>query len=209
MVTSSTPQDQPKAKLEAAKLGRATGDDAHVSDVRIINRALYRYNEAGYLDATMVPQLYMVYLPKPDGTQDPAWQLTAGRFGVEDFVWHPRSNFILYTSVHEDEPLFEEHGHNTLYGIAVTTGPTHPKEVPATAFTDELKIQARGLVLSPDGDHLAFHAEPFEDKPASHTPGDLMVLDLTWKKDLPTAKADPTQPHLRQRLRDGRRRGRR
>ena len=55
LVTSSTPQDQAKSRLEAAKRARATGDEAHVSDIHIINRASWRFNGAGYLDPTMVP----------------------------------------------------------------------------------------------------------------------------------------------------------
>jgi dipeptidyl aminopeptidase/acylaminoacyl peptidase len=67
VVVSSTPQDQDKAKLETAAKARATGDDAHVSDVRIIDRNDYRMNGEGYVDSTVVPQLYLVYLPKADG----------------------------------------------------------------------------------------------------------------------------------------------
>src|SRR6202034_4597334 len=72
-VASTTPQDTETAKLEAAARARATGDDAHVSDVRIVDREIYRMNGEGNLDPTLVPQLYLVYLPKADGTQPAPW----------------------------------------------------------------------------------------------------------------------------------------
>jgi dipeptidyl aminopeptidase/acylaminoacyl peptidase len=188
-VLASTPQDQAVAKLEATKLARATGDDAHVSDIKIINRASYRFNGEGYTDPTFVPQLYMLYLPKADGTQDPAWQLTAGRFGVQDYVWADKAGWILYTSTHTDEPVYEELPHNSLYGIAITTG-AHPRDTPPTGFTDDLKLEARGLALSPDGKHLAFHASD-EKQAISHQQTDLFMQDLTWDAGMPAASAAP------------------
>jgi dipeptidyl aminopeptidase/acylaminoacyl peptidase len=192
-VLSSTPQDQAAAKAEAAKLARATGDDAHVSDIKIINRSSYRFNGEGYTDPSFVPQLYMVYLPKADGTQDPAWQLTAGRFGVQDYVWaeHPSKNsgWILYSSTHEDEPVYEALPHNAVYGIAVPTR-VHPKEMPTAGFVDELKLEARGLSLSPDGKHLAFHASD-EKVAISHQQTDLFVQDISWEGGKPAVTGVP------------------
>ena len=190
VVTSSTPQDPAKAKSEAAQKARATGDEAHISDVRIINRATWRFNGEGYLDSTMVPQAYLISLPKPDGTQDAPWQLTGGRFGVQDILWSPKSDWILYTSSHVDEPIFEEHPHDTLYGIALpAAGTAHPAGLPPVTFTQDFTVEARGLALAPDGTHIAFHAEAIPDKPMSHQEGDLWVMDLNWSGSAPSASA--------------------
>ena len=182
-VTSSTPQDQAKTRLEATQKARATGDDAHVSDVRIVNRAIYRFNGEGNLDPTNVPQLYMVFLPRADGTQDAPWQLTSGRYGVEDSLWS-KSGWIFFTKSEIDEPIFEEHPHNTLFAFQPVTGPTHPKELPTYAFKQVMTHEVRGLALSPDANHLAFHAD-VEGKPMSHEDSDLWVLDLDWANNTP------------------------
>jgi dipeptidyl aminopeptidase/acylaminoacyl peptidase len=192
-VVSSTPKDQAAAKLEAARLARATGDDAHVSDVKVISRASYRFNGEGLLDASVVPQLYMVYLPKADGTQDAPWQLTGGRFGVQEYVWakHPSKNegWVFYTSTHVEEPVYEELPHDAVYGIAVTTG-THGKEMPTAEFTDQLKLEARGIAVSPDGGKMAFHAS--EEKQAiSHQQEDLFVQALDWASGKPVVAGAP------------------
>jgi dipeptidyl aminopeptidase/acylaminoacyl peptidase len=193
-VVSQTPQDPEAAKLDAARKARATGDDAHVSDVRIVNREIYRMNGEGNLDSTLVPQLYLVYPLKADGTQPAPWQLTGGRFGVQEYVWSPASHWIFYTSQHEEEPYYDAVEHNSIYGIAVETGEDHPKGLPATGFTSDLKIAARGLSVSHDGKRIAFHAAEFPlppAKPVSHQQTDLMVLDLGWSEGKPGAGGAP------------------
>jgi dipeptidyl aminopeptidase/acylaminoacyl peptidase len=191
LVTSSTPQDQTAAKAEAAKKSHLTGDDAHVSDIKIIDRATWRSNGEGYLDPTFVSQLYLVYLPKPDGTQAPAWQLTSGRFGVQDPLWSPDSKWIFYTQSRVDESIYEEKPHNAIYGIKVTTGTEHPKDTPVVSFSDELKLSARGLALSPDGHHFAFHASGPEPKPMTHKQDDLWVMDLMGSGDMAPTAGEP------------------
>ena len=125
-VLSATPQDQPKAKLDAAIKARATGDAAHVSDVKIINRAIWRSNGEGYLDPSFVSQLYLVYLPKPDGTQDAPWQLTEGRFGIEDYLWRKGTTWLLFSSSHTEEPIYEEFPHNSVSALNLGDLTTHP-----------------------------------------------------------------------------------
>jgi dipeptidyl aminopeptidase/acylaminoacyl peptidase len=191
LVTSSTPQDQAAAKAEAAKKSHLTGDDAHISDIKIIDRAIWRSNGEGYLDPTFVSQAYLVYLPKADGTQAAPWQLTGGRFGVQDAVWSPDSKWIFFLQSRVDESIYEEKPHNAIYGIKVTTGEEHSKDLPAIAFTDDLKINARGLSLSPDGQHFAFHAAGPEPKPMTHKQDDLWVMDLKWSGDSAPTASDP------------------
>ncbi len=194
VVESGTPQDQAKAKLETAQRGRATGDAAHVSDVRIIDRSSYRFNGEGYLDPTFVPQLYLISLPKADGSQDPPYQLTGGRYGVSDYVWSANKNWIFYTSSHEDESVYDVEPHNSIYGFSVPAAGSHSKDMPATAFTADLKLRASGLAISPDGNHFAFHAEekPLTAKEGvSHQQADLWRMDLLWNGASPSASGSP------------------
>jgi dipeptidyl aminopeptidase/acylaminoacyl peptidase len=186
-VESSTPRDQAKTKLDAAIKARSTGDAAHVSDVRIINQAFYRFNGEGYLDPDNVPQIYLVYLPKPDGTQDSPWQITGGRFGVQDYLWTTgpgQQPWIFYTSTHEEEPVYDALPHNALYGFPVPTGSTHPKEQPVTAFVQPLQLEARGIAVSADAMQFAFHSSD-EKEPISHQQTDLFVASIAWNAGKP------------------------
>ena len=189
VVSSSTPQDQAAARATTAKLGRATGDDAHVSDVKVINRSNYRSNGAGYLNPENVGQLYMIYLPKADGTQDPAWQLTGGRFSAGEPLL-TSNGWLFFTSTHIDEPIYEESPHNTLYGFKLPTG-AHPRDLPTVTFTHDMGIGARGIALSPDNQHLAFRASTESKIPATHKQTDLWTVDMAWSGDTPSITAAP------------------
>ena len=199
LVTSNTPGDQAKAKAEAARVARSTGDAAHVSDVRLIDRATYRFNGEGYLNPDLVPQLYLISLPAPDGTQQPARQLTEGRYGVGDAVVNAAKGWVFYTTVHEDEPIYDREPHNSLYGFALPSPDMHTpekpaKDMPATGFTADLTLRAGGLALSPDGNHFAFHAEqaPAGAKEgASHQQSDLWTLALSWNGNVPALVSAP------------------
>ncbi len=176
VVVSETPKDQDEAKREAARIARSTGDDAHVTDVRIIDREVYRLNGAGYLDATEAEQLYWIPLPKADGTQAGAWQLTGGRFGVDEFAWAPDGKRIYYTQEREEESYYDEFDHNSIYGISVEG---ERKGLAKTEFTADLKIAANGIAVSHDGKRIAFHAAENPEKPVSHQQGDLWVMELS------------------------------
>jgi dipeptidyl aminopeptidase/acylaminoacyl peptidase len=196
-VTSLTPRDPEKAKHDAMVKARETGDAAHVSDVRIIDQPTYRMNGEGYLDPNLVPQVYLLSMPKADGSQEPAWQVTGGRFGVEDLLWHPaqgkQPSWIFFTSTREDAPYFDAVPHNTLYGVELPN--SRSREIPAATFTHEFAtLEAHGLSISPDGDHVAFHAEALPlppAKPVSHQQSDLFVLDLSWSHGHPSVTGLP------------------
>ena len=175
VVMSETAKDQDAAKREAARVARSTGDDAHVSDVRVINREVYRFNGAGYVDATTAAQIYLISLPKPDGTQAAAWQLTGGRFGVDEFTWAPDGKRVYYTQEREEESYYDAFEHNSIYGISVEGD---AKGLAKTEFTADLKIAAHGISVSRDGKRIAFHAAENPEKPVSHQQDDLWVMEL-------------------------------
>jgi dipeptidyl aminopeptidase/acylaminoacyl peptidase len=175
VVASETPKDQEAAKREAARIARSTGDDAHVSDVRIIDREVYRLNGAGYLDDTVAPQVYLIALPKADGSQAAARQLTGGRFGVEEFTWAPDGKRVYYTEEREEESYYDAFEHNSIYGISVEGD---AKGLAKTEFTADLTIAAHEISVSRDGKRIAFHASENPEKPVSHQQGDLWVMEL-------------------------------
>ncbi len=127
----------------------------------------------------------MIFLPKADGTQHPAWQLTGGRFAVEDYLWS-NSGWIFLTKSPVEETIFEEFPKNTIYAFKPSTEASHPKDIPTASFTKELDLDARGIALSPDAHHLAFHASATTPKAISHAESDLWTLDIDWTGDTPS-----------------------
>ncbi len=202
-VLSATLRD-PADKLKAAVKARSTGDDAHISDVRIIDRAVYRANGEGYLDPTYVPQLYDIELPVGDQPQPPPLLLTNRRFGISEYTW-ANSSWIVYTADLVDEPIYEAIPHNGLYAFDPKTGKAKTPlklgddPLPIVTITEKLPYEMRGISLSQTPPlpskfpaHLAFHAdEPPPPGGATHQQTNLFTLDLDWSSGNPVLKGAP------------------
>jgi dipeptidyl aminopeptidase/acylaminoacyl peptidase len=169
-------------KKEGAKEGtkEETKEAEHKSDVRIITKAIYRFNGQGYIDTKMASQLYLFSTVQIGSKPVTPWQVTAGRFDVDAFVWHPSSNSVYYTSEHVDEPYYEL-SHNEIYKIDLPTDDAVKDEktsAPLSLLVAKLAFEASGVAISPDGKRLAFHAGENLPKPRSHQQTDLFVMDL-------------------------------
>ncbi|MEI9979280.1 MAG: S9 family peptidase [Edaphobacter sp.] len=171
---------EPKKDAEEKKEGAKVAEE-HKSDVRIITKAVYRMNGAGFLDTKDVSQLYLFYVAKMGAKPVTPWQVTAGRFGVSDVVWSPSSNDIYYTAEHTDEPYYDL-PHNEIYMVSTPADAATKGEKdapPMSTLVAKLTLGASGLTISPDGKKLAFHGDdqPLA-KPRSHQQPDMFVLDL-------------------------------
>ncbi len=188
-VVSETPiVPEPKAgkKDEAKSEGKTEAKaEEHKSDVRIITKAVYRNNGTGYLDTKDASQLYLFYTAKIGAKPVTPWQVTAGRFPVGEFAWHPSSNDIYYTSEHVDEPYYDL-PHNEIYMVALPEDGAKKDEKappPLSTLVAKLTFDASGLAISPDGKRIAFHGEdqPLA-KPRSHQQADMFVMDIDATK---------------------------
>ena len=114
------------------------------------------------------------------------WQMTAGRFSVSDFAWHPSSSYIYYTSEHVGRAVLRPAAQRDLrvWILRGRSGEWGEDATPSSVLVAKLTFDASGLAISPDGKHVAFHGEdqPLA-KPRSHQQGDMFVVDI-----------DPSQP---------------
>jgi dipeptidyl aminopeptidase/acylaminoacyl peptidase len=159
-------------------------DEDHKSDVRIITKAVYRANDEGYIDAKVATQLFLYSIPMPGQPVAPPAQLTADRFGIEEYVWDPSGKRIYYSSQHSDEPYYELY-RNEIYQVssAPASDGKMPGKQPGTLLA-KFSIEVGSLSVSPDGKRLALQAEDQpRDKPRSYQQSDLFILDI-----------DPAQP---------------
>jgi dipeptidyl aminopeptidase/acylaminoacyl peptidase len=181
----------PEPKSEKSEKKDAAKTEEHKSDVRIITKAVYRNNGSGYLDTKEVEQLYLFKVAEAGSKPVTARQMTAGRFSVDGFVWHPSSNQIYYTSEHVDEPYFDL-PHNEIYMVDVSSDGAADggKTPPSSALVAKLTFDATGLAISPNGKRVAFHGDEQPlTKPRSHQQADLFVMDID-----PTQSAPATTP---------------
>jgi dipeptidyl aminopeptidase/acylaminoacyl peptidase len=153
---SPTPADAKKA------------EEPRESDVRVITRAVYRFNGAGYTDTKHPGHVWVVNAPGTSDEKVTPKQLTSGRYAEDSPTWARDSSRIYFTSDRMDEPYYELPS-TTIYSIAVTGG--EPTKI--TSFD----MDAGAFAVSPDGKRFAFIGS--ESQPInSYTQPDLWVMDI-------------------------------
>ncbi|HKS11245.1 MAG TPA: S9 family peptidase [Pyrinomonadaceae bacterium] len=139
------------------------------SDVRVINRAVYRQNGAGYLDFKHPNHVWIVTAPKTGDEKVTPKQLTSGRYDDGGAFWSKDSSRLYFVSDHTDEPYYELPSTDM---FSVSIDGSEP-----TKFTT-IDMGAGAFTLSPDGKQLAFVGSVREPV-RSYTQPDLWVMDMT------------------------------
>ena len=171
---SATPEELAKAAKSAAPPAPSASPAAsptppeRESDVRVINRAVYRANGAGYLDFKHPQHLWVITAPKTGDEKVTPKQLTSGRFDQGGAFWAKDSSRLYYDTDYTDEPYYEL-PRTDLFSVAVTGG----ESTKLTTFD----MGAGGFTLSPDGKQIAFIASVSQPV-RSYTQPDLWVMDL-------------------------------
>ncbi|HYC91961.1 MAG TPA: S9 family peptidase [Thermoanaerobaculia bacterium] len=161
---------RPTEAATAPKPPAAVPDESdRESDVRTITRAVYRIDNAGYLDDEHLSHIWVVDAPAMADEPVAARQLTDGKYEENDPIWSRDGARIYYTSTRIDEPYYEL-PQSDLFAVAASGG--EPEKLAA------LEFDIGQASLSPDGRTLAFVAEV--SKPVrSYIQPDLWVLELT------------------------------
>jgi dipeptidyl aminopeptidase/acylaminoacyl peptidase len=138
------------------------------SDVRVINRAVYRANGAGYLDFKHPNHLWVITAPKTGDEKVTPKQLTNGHFDDGSAFWAKDSTRIYFDTDYTDEPYYEL-PRTDIYSVAVTGG----ERVHLTTFD----LGTGGFTISPDGKQIAFIASATQPV-RSYSQPDLWVMPL-------------------------------
>ncbi len=117
------------------------------SDVRVINRAVYRANGAGYLDFKHPQHIWVVTAPKTGDERITPKQLTKGHFDDGSAIWAKDSSRIYFETDYTDEPYYEL-PRTDLYTLPISGG--EPAKL--TSFD----MGAGAFTVSPDGKQVAF-----------------------------------------------------
>lgn len=157
----------PPAPTAAASPARKP-EEKRESDVRVITRAVYRSNGAGYLDTKHPQHIWVVAAPRNPEEKVTPRQLTTGRFDDENVTWAKDSSRIYYVAELLDEPYYET-PQTDIFSISVSGG--------GRVKLTSVDMNTGGFALSPNGKQIAFIAQT--SKPInSYTQPDLWVLDL-------------------------------
>jgi dipeptidyl aminopeptidase/acylaminoacyl peptidase len=150
-------------------------DSEHVSDVRVITRAVYRQDNEGYIDPKHPTHIWIVTAPRSAEEKVKPRQLTTGRFDEDNAIWSKDGSQIYFTSSRIDEPYYEL-PRTDLYSVPAAGG--KPLKITTIDLNTQFGPGGGALSLSPDGKQVAFVAatnQPIN----SYTEPDLWVLDLT------------------------------
>jgi dipeptidyl aminopeptidase/acylaminoacyl peptidase len=151
-----------------ANMQAAGADGEHESDVRVITRAVYRSNGAGYLDPKHRQHIWVLRAPRSADERATPKQLTTGRFDEGNVVWSRDGSRLYFATTHIDEPYYELPKTDIYFVTTAGGGPT---------LITSFDMGAGEFSLSPDGKRIAFTAST--SKPInSYTEPDLWVLEL-------------------------------
>jgi dipeptidyl aminopeptidase/acylaminoacyl peptidase len=121
-------------------------DGEEKSDVRVITKAVYRFNGTGYLEPDRPVHIWTVEVPKMPGEAQKAKQVTSGQFSEGDVVWSRDGSQIYFTSRRVVETYYET-PHTDLYVVKAAGG--------EAAKIAGLEGAIQQMALSPDGTRMA------------------------------------------------------
>lgn len=140
----------------------------HVSDVRVIVKATYRSNGAGYPNTKFHAHIWTVTLPATPGEKPKPRQITQGNFDEGNISWSPDGSRLYFVGRRVAEAYYEPQ-HTDLYSIALDGS----DEKMVLSFAGGM----RDYTFSNDGKRIAFGGTPSPQPVQSYTQPDLFVMN--------------------------------
>ncbi len=156
----------------------AGGEPEHESDVRVITRAIYRFNGTGYTDPKHHQHIWIMDLPSSSEVKSTPRQLTTGNFDEHEPLFTLDGKDILYHTNRVPEPYYEL-PKSEIMTIPVGGGTA---QLLTTVHLGGLLGGIGEMSLSPDGSRLAF-VGAVQQPVRSYSQPDMWVLDLKAKSE--------------------------
>jgi len=144
-------------------------ESEHESDVHVINRAVYRDNDEGYLDPKRHNHIWVLHVPATSDELAKPKQLTKGEFDEAEPFWGHDGSRIYFITRRIDEPYYE------LPTTDIYSVPSAGGDLQKLAT---IPMGVGDVALSPDGRRLAFHGAVTEPV-RSYSQPDVWVMDVT------------------------------
>jgi dipeptidyl aminopeptidase/acylaminoacyl peptidase len=143
------------------------GEEERESDVRVITRAVYRFNGAGYNDLSRLNHVWAVDVPAPGAALPVPRQLTRGEFSEDAPAWSRDGSLIYFSSNRVKEPYYEM-PNDDVWCVPARGGEVRP--------VVDVNGPVNEFSASPDGGRIAFSGFLNPEKRRSHDEADLFVL---------------------------------
>jgi dipeptidyl aminopeptidase/acylaminoacyl peptidase len=141
-----------------------------VSDVRVITKAVYRFNGAGYLNPKVHTHIWTVSAAAVSGDKPKPRQITKGNFDEGNMSWSPDGSRIYFVANRVAEPYYGE-PRTDLYSVDREGG----DERLVVSFDGGM----RDFSFSSDGKRIAFGGAQTNKPLQSYTQPDLFVMSNT------------------------------
>jgi dipeptidyl aminopeptidase/acylaminoacyl peptidase len=171
---------KPEATKDSAEPKQPEPESERESDVHVISRAVYRSNDAGYLDPRRHEHIWIIEVPTTSDELTKPLQLTSGDFEERELVWSRDNSRIYFLTERIDEPYYELPT-TDIYSVSPRGG--SPEKVTT------VPIGIYNLALSPDGRKFAFHGSVSQPV-RSYSQPDLWVMDLALNAQPKNLTAD-------------------
>ena len=154
------------------------GEPEHESDVKVITRAIYRFNGTGYTDPTRHQHIWISDVPASSDSKSTPKQLTTGNYDEQEPSFTADGKNILYHTNRDPEPYYNL-PKSEIMSIATTGG---TPQMLSTVHLGGLLGGIGEMSLSPDGKWLAFVGSA-QQPVRSYMEPDMWVLDITQKSE--------------------------
>ena len=155
--------------------------DEKKSDVRVITRAIFRFNGAGFLEFDHADHIWTVGVPAEASAAPEPKQITTGKYDEGGVFWSHDGAKLYFTSDRVDEPYYFPPDSN-VYSVPSGGG--------AMATVVDIDGPVNGPAASPDGTRFAFTGwinparARSNDQPGLLVFADGKAVNLTEKADL-------------------------
>jgi len=160
--------------LAKKKQNDAGGEPEHESDVKVITRAVYRFNGAGYLDPKHHRHIWVVDVPSASDAKNTPKQLTTGEFDEQEPSFLPDGSRIIFHADRVIEPYYEL-PQSDILSVSPNGGDV---QLISKVKLGGLLGGISDMALSPDGKRVAFIGS-VESPVRSYAEPDLWTLELT------------------------------
>jgi dipeptidyl aminopeptidase/acylaminoacyl peptidase len=154
--------------LEKKNRRGEAGEEERESDVRVINRAVYRLNGTGYTDPDRPTHVWAVEVPAPGADLPEPRQLTRGELSERDPAWSRDGALVYFSSNRVVEPYYERPNQD-IWAVPAQGGAIRP--------VVDVDGPVGDWAVSPDGGRIAFSGFLNPEARRSYDENDLFVLD--------------------------------
>jgi dipeptidyl aminopeptidase/acylaminoacyl peptidase len=165
-LSTTNDEDLEKKRKKEKKEDKKDDEEERESDVRVITRAVYRFDGGGYAEPDREAHIWMIGVPANGAKAPEPRQITKDEFDEDAPVWSPDGKLLYFSANRTKEPYY------TVPDSDIYSVPAEGGEIARVLSIDG---PAGAPFFSPDGRRMAFGGVLNAKPERSHNQVDLFV----------------------------------